>query len=64
VGSAVTMVINLTREFDCIDCGVHTVTFAWPNANCPSICPKCAWLRSFDDPEARQRARDFLEPPA
>lgn len=51
----------MTVEFTCKDCG--TVVFSFGEAaaaNTQDLCAECIWLRSIEDPQEREKLRDFL----
>jgi hypothetical protein len=49
------------REFDCIDCGMHVVSWGPMVANDQDLCVTCAWLRTVADETERRRLRTFLK---
>lgn len=49
------------REFDCIDCGVHTISIGFVPANDEPICATCKWLREIEDPVEREKLKTFLK---
>jgi hypothetical protein len=50
----------MPREFQCIDCGDHVVSYTAMADNDQDICAKCLWLRAIEDPEDREMLRALL----
>ncbi len=50
-----------SREFDCLDCGIHTWQHHSVEANGPPICVNCAWMiaQGFDE-ETKTRMRAII----
>jgi len=51
----------MSREFKCIDCGWHVVSFGEPQANDQDLCCQCQWLRDVKDDGVREELRRRLQ---
>lgn len=49
------------REFDCLDCGEHVVSFGTLHANDEPYCGTCQWIRALPSEADRERVREFLQ---
>jgi hypothetical protein len=47
-------------EFTCIDCGAHVYRAVQMAANDDHVCVECAWIRDIEDPEARERCKEYF----
>lgn len=49
------------HEFDCVDCGIHVVSFAHEREPTDArVCLTCRWIRNIADPIEREKLREFL----
>ena len=48
------------QQFTCQDCGISVFRYV-PSANDDNVCIECTWLRDIDDPEEREKLRQWLQ---
>ena len=47
------------REFTCRDCGISVYRYV-PAANDDDLCIECTWLADIEDPDEREKLRQWL----